>query len=244
MSQPGLIFREIHQHSKNAFELQEQIDRIPRQIKAQKAKVERMEKEFKDAQDHQKKLKVSIHEKEVTIKELTAQITKHKRQLNEAADQKAIDALQHEIAFAQAEIAKNEEEALTALSEQEEKAATLPEQEKQLKTARDESAKIEKSSSDRKADLEKQLAEANKTLAESVAKLPEDLAAKYKRIAQGMGHDALSPVQGKLCQACATTITSQMYIEVTNLAYVVCKSCNRILYLSEAEQRDRAEAED
>lgn len=244
MTQPGLIFRDIHQHSKNAFELQEQIDRIPRQLKAQKAKVERMEKEFKDAQEYIKKLKVSIHEKEVTLKELNAHGVKYKRQLNEAADQKAIDALSHEIAFTQKEIERVEEEALMGLSELEEKTAALPVQEKQLKAAREEAAKIEKSSTERKKDLDLQLVEANNRLQAAVTNLSGETLTKYQRLAQGKGHDALSPVQGKLCQACATTITQQMYLDVTNLDFVICKSCSRILYLSESEQRDLAGEED
>ena len=48
MTEPGIIFKEIHKHSKHAFELQEHIGRIPRQIKAQKTRIERMEKEFKE----------------------------------------------------------------------------------------------------------------------------------------------------------------------------------------------------
>ena len=58
MTEPGIIFKEIHKYSIHAFELQEHIARIPRQIKAQKTRIERMEKEFKDFQDLLKKIKV------------------------------------------------------------------------------------------------------------------------------------------------------------------------------------------
>ena len=102
MTEPGIIFKEIHKHSKHAFELQEHIGRIPRQIKAQKTRIERMEKEFKDFQEHLKKLKVSIHEKEVSFKELNTKVAKLQKQQNEASDNKAYDALKIEISTTKA----------------------------------------------------------------------------------------------------------------------------------------------
>jgi len=125
MTEPGIIFKEIHKHSKHAFELQEHIGRIPRQIKAQKTRIERMEKEFKDFQDHLKKLKVSIHEKEVSFKELNTKVAKLQKQQNEASDNKAYDALKIEISTTKAEISKVEDEILLAITEQEEKNRSL-----------------------------------------------------------------------------------------------------------------------
>ncbi|NBS89856.1 hypothetical protein EBS67_07620 [bacterium] len=94
MTEPGIIFKEIHKYSIHAFELQEHIARIPRQIKAQKTRIERMEKEFKDFQDLLKKIKVSIHEKEVSFKELNAKIAKLQKQQNEASRWKMKSYLQ------------------------------------------------------------------------------------------------------------------------------------------------------
>lgn len=237
MTEPGIIFKEIHKYSKHAFELQEQIGRIPRQIKAQKTRIERMEKEFKDFQDLLKKLKVSIHEKEVSFKELNTRVSKLQKQQNEASDNKAYDALKTEIATTKAEIAKVEDEILFAITEQEEKTAALPEQEKLLKAAKIEAATIEKNSTERKADLEKQLAETSASLKAAESQLSAEHLTKYLRIVQSFKHEALSPLEGKTCSSCATEVTSQMMNEVRNHLFVACKSCNRLLYLSEQEER-------
>lgn len=237
MTQPGLILKEIHKHSKHAFELQEQIARIPRQIKAQKTRIERMEKEFKDFQDHLKKLKVTIHEKEVSFKELNTRVAKLQKQQNEASDNKAYDALKIEITNTNAEIAKVEDEIFLSITEQEEKTAALPEQEKQLKAAKAEAATIEKTSTDRKSELEAQFAETMVMLKAEEAKLSAEHLGKYMRIVQSFKHEALSPLEGKTCAACATEVTSQMMNEVRSHLFVACKSCNRLLYLSENEER-------
>ena len=237
MTEPGIIFKEIHKYSKHAFELQEHIGRIPRQIKAQKTRIERMEKEFKDFQEMLKKLKVSIHEKEVSLKELNTRVTKLQKQQNEASDNKAYDALKTEIATTKAEIAKVEDEILLAITEQEEKTAALPEQEKLLKTAKAEAASIEKSSTERKAELEKQLNETTVLLKAAESQLSPEHLSKYLRIVQSFKHEALSPLEGKICSSCATEVTSQMMNEVRSHMFVPCKSCNRLLYLSEQEER-------
>jgi predicted nucleic acid-binding Zn-ribbon protein len=243
MTEPGIIFKEIHKYSKHAFELQENIGRIPRQIKAQKTRIERMEKEFKDFQDHLKKLKVSIHEKEVSFKELNTKFAKLQKQQNEASDNKAYDALKIEIGTTKAEISKVEDEILLAITEQEEKTAALPEQEKLLKAAKAEAASIEKNSTDRKAELEVQLNETNALLKAAESQLSAEHLPKYLRIVQSFKHEALSPLEGKTCSSCATEITSQMMNEVRSYLFVACKSCNRLLYLSEQEERVFKESE-
>src|SRR5690242_3069240 len=97
MPGPAVLFREIHRLRRFAHDLQEQIDRAPRQQKAQQAKVARQEELYRQAQDAIKHLKVDIHSKEVTLKTTHGQIAKYQKQLNEAESKKEYDALQHEI---------------------------------------------------------------------------------------------------------------------------------------------------
>ncbi len=86
--------REVHRLRRFARDLQEQIDRAPQQLKIQKAQGARHEDAARDNQEAIKKLKVAVHEKEVTLKTTHGQIAKHQKQLNEAASKKEYDALQ------------------------------------------------------------------------------------------------------------------------------------------------------
>ena len=119
----------------------------------------------------------------------------------------------------------------------------MPEQEKLLKAAKVEAAAIEKNSTDRKAELEKQLTETNALLKAAESQLSAEHLPKYLRIVQSFKHEALSPLEGKTCSSCATEITSQMMNEVRSYLFVACKSCNRLLYLSEQEERVFKESE-
>jgi predicted nucleic acid-binding Zn-ribbon protein len=233
MSGPAVLFREIHRLRRFAHELQEQIDRLPRQQKAQQTKVARQEEILRQAQDALKHLKVDIHAKESTLKSTHGQIAKYHKQLNEAESKKEYEALQHEINDAKAACGRLEEEILDALAQSEEKAAQLPELEKAVRQAKEEQAQFESAMQERLTSYRTQLADTQQQLNEREAALPAGLRAQYERIVSARGHEALSSVQGQSCASCYTEITAQQYNELQQELFVLCKSCGRILYLPE-----------
>src|SRR5438270_12564336 len=136
MAPTAELMREIHRLRRFARDLQEQIERAPRQVQIQKAKVKRQEDAAHDNHEAIKKLKVAVHEKEVTLKTTHGHIGKYQQQLNEAGSKKEYDALQSELAAAREKGAKLEEEVLSAMSETEERTAKVPELDKAAQTAR------------------------------------------------------------------------------------------------------------
>ncbi|HTU23090.1 MAG TPA: hypothetical protein VMG10_33955 [Gemmataceae bacterium] len=233
MSGPAILFREIHRLRRFAHELQEQINRLPRQQKAQQTKVARQEEILHQAQDAIKHLKVDIHSKEGTLKATHGQIAKYQKQLNGAESKKEYDALQHEITDAKAACERLEEEILTGLAESEEKTAQLPELEKAVRQAKEEQAKFEAGIQERLTSLQSQLAETQKQLQEQEAVIPANLRTQYNRDVSAKGHEAMSRIEGRSCAACYTEITAQQYCELQQELFVVCKACGRILYLPE-----------
>src|SRR5262249_7604604 len=154
------IFREIHRLHRTARDLREQLDRLPYQLKGQKAKVARQEQALHDGQEALKKLKVRTHELEVTLKGKHQQVRKYEEQQRGATSPKEYDAFKSEIAHARQECEKLEDEILSAMGEAEERAAALPELEKALAQARQEAARFEEAAKERQANLGRALAEA------------------------------------------------------------------------------------
>ena len=64
-----------------------------------------------------KQLKVSAHDKEVSLKAAHQQIAKYEKQRETAASKKELDAFEHEIAHNRGECAKFEEEIFAMLTE-------------------------------------------------------------------------------------------------------------------------------
>jgi predicted nucleic acid-binding Zn-ribbon protein len=225
--------RESHRLRRFIHELQEQIDRAPRQQKTNQAKVARQEELARQEQDTIKHLKVAMHDKEVTFKTLHGQIAKYQRQLNDVAGKKEYDALQTEIANARAQCQQLEDEMLAAMAESEERSARLPELDRNVQKAKAEYAEFERGAAERLAGLKSQQTEAQQRLAEVEAAVPAEVRSLYNRIVNARGADGLAAVQQRVCSACSTEITAQNYNELRLENFVVCKSCGRILYLPE-----------
>jgi predicted nucleic acid-binding Zn-ribbon protein len=232
---PGLavLMREIHRLRRFAHDLQEQIERVPRQLKIQQAKVARQEEIQRETQEGIKRLKITAHEKEVSLKSTLNQIAKYEKQLNEATSKKEYDALQLEIKHGREKCQQLEEEVLAALSEGEEKTAQLPQLEANVKKAREEFAAFEKSVTDKLASLKEQLGQTQTQLEQGEAQIPTSYRVVYDRIVASKGPDALTAVVNKTCSSCYTEITSQTYADLLAERFVVCKSCGRIQYLPE-----------
>jgi uncharacterized protein len=233
MSGPAVLFRELHRLRRFAHDLQEQIDRLPRQQKAQQSKVARQEESLRQAHDALKHLKVDIHSKEGTLKATHGQIAKYQKQLNGAESKKEYDALQHEINDAKASCERLEEEILAGMAESEQKTAQLPELEKAVRQAKEEHAKFEAGIQERLTGYRTQLAETQQQLQEREAAMPANLRPQYDRVVAAQGHEAMSSVDGRSCAACRTEITAQQYCELQQELFVVCKSCGRFLHLPE-----------
>jgi predicted nucleic acid-binding Zn-ribbon protein len=231
MTNPGAILRELHRLRRFAKDLQTKIEQAPRTLKAQQARVTRQEENLKGEQDAVKQLKVTMHDKEVTLKTTLGQITKYEKQQNEAAGKKEYDALQHEIDAAKKKVSQLEDEILDALGRLEEQTAKLPEHEKALKQVREEVAQFERESDSRLAGFAEQLKQAQQELATVEEGLKPESRSTYNRLVSARGEDAMSAVVERTCSACYTAITAQSYNELMQGNFVICKSCGRILYL-------------
>src|SRR5689334_20522616 len=97
MPGPAVILREIHRLRRFAEDLQTRIEQTPRLLKAQQGRIGRQEETLRQAQEGLKRLKVTMHEKEVSLRTALQQVTKYEKQQNEAGSKKEYDAFQHEI---------------------------------------------------------------------------------------------------------------------------------------------------
>lgn len=230
---PAATLREAHRLRRHAKDLQAEIDRGPRLLKAQQTRIAKQEEILHQGHETLKKLKVKLHDKEVTLKTAEQQVAKYEQQRNQATSKKEYDAFQAEIGSTKKQIQKMEDDILEVMGEVEEKTAQLPELEKAVKQAKEELVQFDKSNQARAVGLTEQFRQAQKELAEVEASLPEEVRVHYLRQVAARGEDALSAVQGRTCQACYTEITAQSYNELMQGMYVPCKSCGRILYLPE-----------
>jgi predicted nucleic acid-binding Zn-ribbon protein len=231
MPGPAAIFREIHRLRRHVKDLQIRIDQGPRQLRAHQSNVTAKEEEFLLAQEAIKKLKVKMHEDEVSLKATQQQLAKYLKQMNEATVKKEYDALRTEIDNARREIPRLEDAILDAMGQIEERSAQLPVYEKAVQTAKASRADFESELEARLADLSDQLRQALEQITAVEATLPEATREHYDRLVRLKGEEALSALEGQSCVACYTAITAQNHHDLRQEMFVVCKNCGRILYL-------------
>jgi predicted nucleic acid-binding Zn-ribbon protein len=225
------ILRELHRLRRHIANLQEEINRLPVRLKAQQAKLTRQEEELKAARDALQHIKVGIHQNEVSLKEANQHITKLEGQ--PVTNKKEYDALRNEVAAERKKCGTIEDAILEGMAAAEEQAARIPEVEKALKAGKDELARFEASSKERVAALTDELRKTQAQLKEVEATLPDGIRKDYERLVAAKGEDALSLAKNNTCSACYTALTEQQRNDLAAGRLVLCKSCGRIVYLTD-----------
>jgi len=77
MPGPAAILKELHRLHRHAEDLRTQINRGPQTVKAHHDKTAKQEELLQQAQESIKKLKINLHEKEVSLKSQHQVIANH-----------------------------------------------------------------------------------------------------------------------------------------------------------------------
>jgi predicted nucleic acid-binding Zn-ribbon protein len=233
MAGPATILREIHRLRRHAANLRTEIERMPRLLKAQEAKVSRQEEQVGQAQEAIKRFKIACHDKEVQLKGTEQQISKHEKQMNEAGSKKEYDALRAEISAEKARGRAIEDEILDFMAKIEEETARIPEAEAAVKKAKEELAVHQRDAESRVVGIKQQLEGTLREIQSTEDTLPADIRPLYDRLISARGEDAMAAAEGRICRACYTEITAQNHNDLMLSQFVLCKSCGRVLYLPE-----------
>ena len=231
MPGPAVILKELHRLHRHLKDLDAKIEQAPKQMVNQQKKLATQEEAFKQAQDHIKTLTLQMREKELSVKATQAQIQKYEKQLDTAGNKKEYDTLKVEIASEKGHIAKLEDEILAAMTESETKTAQLPEAEKAVQKTRADFAQFEKDLQERVQRFADDKIRSQDELKTTEATLPDEVRSLYNRHIAAKGLDTLSAVNGRVCVACYTEITSQMISELKREMFMLCKNCGRMIYL-------------
>ena len=201
MPGPAATLRELHRLRQHAKNLQDEIERLPKQFKAQQTRVAQQEKVHKQTNDQITKLKLAIKEKEGKLKDTHLVIAKYEKQRETVAHKKEFDALQVEILHAKETSQKLENDALALMEEVEQLQSRLPELDKAIAGAKKELAEWDKTVKDRQVVLNIELESAMGQIKQVEPNLPEETRQLYDRQVGQRGEDALALVNSRTCNA-------------------------------------------
>ena len=226
--------RDLHTLHQRANALRDRLASGPKTVAGRRSLVASRRASLTAEFEALKHAKGQIHNKETQARSIQARVIELRTKLNATKKQAEYDAIINQIAADNLAASKLEDEALELIGQVEATEAVL----------KAKAAEVDKLTADVEAlagDVEskagpqrEQLAELEHGIVAAEAIIPEDVRDQYLRVVKSRGADGMAPAEGRACSGCYVTITHQMMNELINAeSLVFCKSCGRILYLSE-----------
>src|SRR6516225_1960277 len=163
-------------------------------------------------------------------------VSKYRDQSGAVKTNEAYRALQHEIANAEAEVAKAEDRQLEVMMKAEEAERRVKLAESRLKEAELSLAAERKTIEAQAAEIKKQLEAAAAEHEKTIAPVPQELRDLYSRIIKRHNGTAMAEVRDDQCRGCGMRvlphIVQQLRTETSEEVYR-CESCGLILYTLE-----------
>jgi len=161
---------------------------------------------------------------------------KYRDQSGAVKTNEAYRALQHEIANAEAEVAKSEDCQLEVMMKAEETERRVKLAESRLKEVEQSLAAEKKTIEAQATEIKKKVDAATAERDKIIAPVPEDLRDLYARIAKRHGGTAMAQVRDEQCRGCGLRVLPYIVQELrseTSEEVYRCESCGLILYTLE-----------
>jgi predicted nucleic acid-binding Zn-ribbon protein len=166
---------------------------------------------------------------------LNERLKKYQMQLLSAKTNQEYQAFLKEIELAKENISKSEEDILTLMDDGERMSADLSARDAELEKEKASSKREIESLRERLSLLSEQYKEKTAERKELAEMMDNRLLAKYERIKDGRGGNAVVVIETEVCAGCHTTLPPQFAAEVRKGDEVLaCENCGRILVWKEA----------
>ncbi len=227
-----------------------ELQRIDHQIAVLRAELEGFPKRIREAETKLGSARADV----ASAKEVHAQVVAERKKFEFDAQQwkdrarkyrdqsgavktnEAYKALQHEIANAEAEVAKADDRQLEVMMAAEEVERRVKIAESRLKEAEQAVAAERKEIQAQGAEKKKQLEAATAEREKIIAPVPEDLRELYARIAKRHNGTAMAEARDGQCRGCGMRVLPHILQELrteTNEEVFRCESCGLLLYTLE-----------
>ncbi len=170
---------------------------------------------------------------ELDVQQWKDRAKKYREQSGAVKTNEAYKALQHEIANAEAEVAKAEDRQLEIMMGAEDSDRRVKNAESALKSAEQTIAAERKEMHTQYAEKKKELDAALADRERAIAPIPEDLRVLYERVAKRHNGVALAEARDGQCRGCGMRVLPhilQQLLQDANDELFRCESCGLILY--------------
>jgi len=213
--------------------LRAELESFPKRLREAEGKLTGARAEIASGKEALAKINAERKKFEFEGQEWKDRARKYRDQSGAVKTNDAYRALQHEIANAEAEIAKSEDRQLEVMMKAEEAERRLKLAESRMKEAEQSLAAEKKTIEAQAGEINKQLEARSAEREKIIAPVPEDLRDLYARIAKRHGGTAMAQVRDDQCRACGLRVLPHIVQELrseTSEEVYRCESCGLILY--------------
>ncbi|MCH2179808.1 MAG: phospholipase [Mariniblastus sp.] len=227
------LIRTIHRLLKQIADLDERLEKGPRQIviaqRAEKAFVADME----TVKDSRIKSKMSADDKQLQLAEREARIEDLKIKRNGVSSNKEFQLLTDQIAADEQANSVLSDEILELLEKIDGLDADVVKAQENLEKSHQETKKVEERINQEMANLQSESDRVANELKMHESQLPAELKNEYQRVVGKRGEETLAETDLQTCGRCFQMISPQTRSELVMQQFVLCKSCGSILYIKE-----------
>ncbi len=216
--------------------LRAELEGFPKRIREAEAKVVGARAGVASAKEAHAQIIVERKKFEFEVQQWRDRARKYRDQGAAVKTNEAYKALQHEIANAEAEVAKAEDRQLEVMMAAEEAERRVKIAESRLKEAEQATAAERKEIQSQGAEKKKQLDASTAERERIIAPVPEELRELYARIAKRHNGTAMAEARDGQCRGCGMRVLPHILQELraeTNEEVFRCESCGLILYTLE-----------
>ena len=216
--------------------LRSELESFPKRLREADTKLTGARAEVATGKDALTKINSERKKFEFEGQEWKDRARKYRDQSGAVKTNEAYRALQHEIANAEAELAKAEDRQLEVMMNAEEAERRVKLAESRLKEAELSLAAEKKAIEAQAAEIKTKLDAAAAEREKVIALVPEDLCDLYARIAKRHGGTAMAQVRDEQCRGCGLRVLPHIVQELrseTSEEVYRCESCGLILYTLE-----------
>jgi predicted nucleic acid-binding Zn-ribbon protein len=234
MNDELLALVELQETDQKIQRLRAEISALPKRLAALEEKLARQKTGVESASKAIKEEDAKRRRLESDLKDVQQKITKFREQSSSVKTNEQFHAVQHEISFAEGEIAKIEDRELESMERSEQLEAGLRAAQQEF-TDHMKVVELEKEAARKESEeQQKHLAALNADRERLRGQIAEARLVNYDRIAGSKG-TALASVADQSCGACRMALRPQLWNQVRMGDVIPCESCGRLLYFDQEQ---------
>lgn len=230
MASAGAQFGHLHQLLMQLKEVQDQLARGPRQIKARQARTAEAEQQLAAKEADLKEARTTTDRKNLDLRTKEAHLNDLQGKLNQASSNREFDIIRGQMDADRAAKAVLEDEILEWLDRIDGRQREIADCKRSIQEATEEVRRFASEFEQKSIELRQMEVELQAQIEEAEKIIPTDIKAQYRRLVDTYGAEGLASSLNGVCNQCFVTLTAQNKVQLNSGKLMFCSVCGRLLY--------------